>query len=76
MATSWCTDSVICSVTNGVFTADSVCAHAVSSFIRKYFSQHISIKSTQTWYMYSFMAQAARLLLKEEESDFQVLQYA
>ena len=27
-----------------------------SSFIRKYFSQHISIKSTQTCYMYSFMA--------------------
>ena len=22
-----CTDSVVCSVTNGVFTADSVCAH-------------------------------------------------
>ena len=35
-----------------------VCSSAASSFIRKYFSQHISIKSTQTRYMYSFMAQA------------------
>ena len=56
-----CTDSVICSVTNGVFTADSVCSSAASSFIRKYFSQHISIKSTQTQYMYSFKAQAISL---------------
>ena len=31
-----------------------VCSSAASSFIRKYFSQHISIKSTQTWYMYAF----------------------
>ena len=42
----------------GVHYRFSVCSSAASSFIRKYFSQHISIKSTQTWYMYSFMAQA------------------
>ena len=47
-----CTDSVTCSVTNGV------CTSAASSFIRNYFSQHISIKSTQTWYMYSWHKQA------------------
>ena len=42
----------------GVHCWFCVCSFAASSFIRKYFSQHISIKSTQTWYMYSFMAQA------------------
>ena len=42
----------------GVHCWFCVCSSAASSFIRKYFSQHISIKSTQTRYMYSFMAQA------------------
>ena len=42
----------------GVHCWFSVCSSAALSFLRKYFSQHISIKSTQTWYMYSFMAQA------------------
>ena len=36
-----------------------VCSSAALSFIRKYFSQQISIKRTQTWHMYSFMAQAS-----------------
>ena len=28
-----CTDPVICSVTNGVFTADSVCAHLLRGLL-------------------------------------------
>ena len=42
----------------GVHCWFCVCLFAVSSFIRKYFSQHISPKCTQTWYMYSWHKQA------------------
>ena len=41
----------------GVHCWFCVCSSEAPSFMRKYFSQCISIKSTQTWYMYSFMAQ-------------------
>ena len=52
----------------GVHCCFCVCSSAALSFIRKYFSQHISIKSTQTWYMYIFLYDTSRLSLKEEES--------
>ena len=35
----------------GVHCWFGVCSSAEPSFIRKYFSQHISIESTQTWYI-------------------------
>ena len=53
-----CTNSVICSVTSGVFTAESVCAGLLRRLLLgSVFSQHISITSTQTRYVHSFMAQ-------------------
>ena len=54
------TDSVICSVTNGVFTAGSVCAHLLR--IRKYFhKKHTNLGSV-------FLYGTSRLSLKEGES--------
>ena len=62
-----CTDSVTCSCSYkwGVHRWFWVCSSAASSFIRKYFSQHFSIKGTQTWHMYFFYG-TNRLSLKEE----------
>ena len=73
-----CTDSVICSVANGVYTADSVCAHLLRGLLLGsiFLNSDISIKSTQIWYMYSFMAQAGYRKKKKNLFDFQVLQYA
>ena len=59
-----CTNSVICSVTGGVLTADSVCAHLLhrlllgSIFFHK---KHINS-------VYVFLYGTSRLSLKEEES--------
>ena len=63
-----CTDSVICSATNGVFTADSVCAHLLHCLLLgSIFSTHFH-KKAHTNLVNVFPYGTSRLSLQEEES--------
>ena len=60
-----CTDSVICSVTSGVFTADSACARLLQRlFLGLLFSTHFHKKHKNS--VYVFLYGTSRLSLKEE----------